>query len=183
MRPRPEGRGERQWRSVNASRVVASMRPQPEGRGEPPAIRAEKVGHPNQLQCGHNPKAVENGLGLLDFGAGGTSFNAATTRRPWRTDWTRFGFTTEDWLQCGHDPKAVENLYYAAILTQHGTCFNAATTRRPWRTSMAGKRAGIAGELQCGHNPKAVENECLPRHGVQGHYASMRPRPEGRGEL
>ena len=162
----------------------ASMRPRPEGRGERPwSARLRRTA---------------------------PSFNAATTRRPWRTDWTRFGFTTEDWLQCGHDPKAVENLYYAAILTQHGTCFNAATTRRPWRTSTNPRPVGGLTQvfnaeaattrrpwrtlttpdcgggwtlrLQRGHDPKAVENLHCPVCTQPQVQASMRPRPEGRGD-
>ena len=158
MRPRPEGRGERQWRSVNASRVVASMRPRPEGRGEPPAIRAEKVGHPNQLQCGHDPKAVENGLGLLDFGDGaqlqcGHDPKAVENRldafrvhdgglasmRP-RPEGRgelvlcRYLNAARNMLQCGHDPKAVENVNQPEAGRWSDTGFNAATTRRPWRT-------------------------------------------------
>ena len=62
-------------------------------------------------------------------------------------------------LQCGHGPKAVEN----ADRQVHGTC--------SWRM------------LQCGHGPKAVENARIAnyRRRTSG-GASMRPRPEGRGE-
>ncbi len=60
-------------------------------------------------------------------------------------------------LQCGHSPKAVEN-------------------------SAAGGKSTREMTLQCGHSPKAVENRarlfiCLTAR------ASMRPQPEGRGEL
>ena len=60
--------------------------------------------------------------------------------------------------------------------------FNAATTRRPWRTLPFFLYTPNTNELQCGHDPKAVENfsECV--RDAKGHCASMRPRPEGRGE-
>ena len=61
-------------------------------------------------------------------------------------------------LQCGHDPKAVENLE-----SQFEKC--------------------LLTELQCGHDPKAVENNSLATNYVLTQLASMRPRPEGRGEL
>src|SRR5437868_5513321 len=60
-------------------------------------------------------------------------------------------------LQCGHDPKAVENpedQYQEALATL----------------------------LQCGHDPKAGESYCYARAIAGRFYASMRPRPEGRGE-
>ena len=64
---------------------------------------------------------------------------------------------TEKRLQCGHDPKVVEN-DVAAV-------FQLAFTA-----------------LQCGHDPKVVENG-QPRFAAPGgRRASMRPRPEGRGE-
>ena len=37
------------------------------------------------LQCGHDPKAVENSKIPCAITWGSTGFNAATTRRPWRT--------------------------------------------------------------------------------------------------
>ena len=137
-------------------------------------------------------------------------FNAATTRRPWRTDLAEIIKQAGLELQCGHDPKAVENDVARALDEPDGKqlqcghdpkavessapkvlipephwCFNAATTRRPWRTKrlcrncwvwldVASMRPrpegrgerwesrerehGASCELQCGHDPKAVEN-------------------------
>src|SRR6202011_4827290 len=61
-------------------------------------------------------------------------------------------------LQCGHGQKTVENKYYCYEF-EPDQSFNAATARRPWRTSV-------------GPNNSAR----MVRH------ASMRPRPEDRGE-
>ena len=206
------------------------MRPRPEGRGERvlPFPPAEATG---PLQCGHDPKAVENTSGngndCLDpaqasmrprpEGRGerrtltpvgrSISFNAATTRRPWRT--TKVGkrhsptgrsfnaaTTRRPWrTQC-------VSWYHAMPFRG----FNAATTRRPWRTPLRQgcstwsrllqcghdpkavgtltKRSHLTGRLllQCGHDPKAVENrgDSVGRSAFRA--ASMRPRPEGRGE-
>ena len=82
-------------------------------------------------------------------------FNAATTRRPWRTMRPPRSHCGRSRLQCGHDPKAVENR--ALERSVHADGFNAATTRRPWRTTTSGQWRSSA-------------------------RASMRPRPEGRGE-
>ena len=230
MRPRPEGRGEQRDADVPGSPTRrASMRPRPEGRGEPhdsrprsyrqhgfnaattrrpwrtARRRASPVDVASKLQCGHDPKAVENartpaasstassrasmrprpgGRGERDAGSPGTtrrrrasmrprpegrgelpgrrapptrpcSFNAATTRRPWRTSRLSVTRAVDGRLQCGHDPKAVEN------------------------GGDAGPDPG--GPLQCGHDPKAVENEARAA-AVRRRRASMRPRPEGRGE-
>ena len=61
-------------------------------------------------------------------------------------------------LQCGHGPKAVENGISPWWTMSTPTGFNAATARRPWRT-----------DGRMGTSFKDLE-------------ASMRPRPEGRGE-
>ena len=91
------------------------------------------------LQCGHDPKAVEN-------------------KEVWDRRSTNGRYK---WLQCGHDPKAVEN-------------------QAPCRD----RRVRLSFWLQCGHDPKAVNDSTrvqpLERHATPG--ASMRPRPEGRGE-
>ena len=199
MRPRPEGRGEprrrpcarlrsgfnaattrRPWRTGRASRVTpapASMRPRPEGRGERRS-QALRWTRSWKLQCGHDPKAVEN---PNDFD----------------------GRATAPELQCGHDPKAVENATRDGQLKRPAS-FNAATTRRPWRTAnpagtprrlpasmrprpegrgepVIASVAAAKSQLQCGHDPKAVENDGVPRSRLNA-GASMRPRPEGRGE-
>ena len=108
MRPRPEGRGERSRRALGALGLLASMRPRPEGRGERQGRR--RVGRRRDAS------------------------NAATTRRPWRTDLAEIIKQAGLELQCGHDPKAVENDVARAL------------------DEPDGKR------LQCGHDPKAVEN-------------------------
>ncbi len=205
------------------------MRPRPEGRGE--RWTTWPVGGRSVLlQCGHDPKAVENVRIAADGHAGRPAsmrprpegrgerasattprrcticFNAATTRRPWRTStWHHVCLRTTA-LQCGHDPKAVENALVIVSVCVPMLCFNAATTRRPWRTSFKvrscgclakasmrprpegrGERHGQPGkaahptQLQCGHDPKAVENPAVESAGRPGR-ASMRPRPEGRGE-
>ena len=84
------------------------MRPRPEGRGEPDSASA-----------GRSSPA---------------RFNAATTRRPWRTR------------------------VAPAVHAERSSCFNAATTRRPWRTLPDVTLNLGHNELQCGHDPKAVEN-------------------------
>ena len=257
MRPRPEGRGEppapgcaaasnagcfnaattrRPWRtrkhaSGRRERQGASMRPRPEGRGEraPPSPRRglcpslqcghdpkavenlealEQVGpgfgglqcghDPKavendttqvtsdknyRLQCGHDPKAVENPSGKGRCRRLTHSFNAATTRRPWRTRFGGKATPTVFELQCGHDPKAVENrLGQRLSRAWTGNGFNAATTRRPWRTADEEASETLATWLQCGHNPKAVENSAPRPRPRTTEAASMRPRPEGRGE-
>ena len=156
MRPRPEGRGERCGvAEMRSHGVVASMRPRPEGRGEP--------------------------LDRLSASAGWHRFNAATTRRPWRTYRCLGGTSTRTTLQCGHDPKAVENSRMLRRPRQL-TSFNAATTRRPWRTPLA---VAIGARLP-GFNaattrrPWRTTGRCWHRTVMTA--ASMRPRPEGRGE-
>ena len=86
-----------------------------------------------RLQCGHDPKAVENAAAAHPSQILRLSFNAATTRRPWRTS-----TVSRRWC-CP-------------------TSFNAATTRRPWRTAGSIRNQGVTVSLQCGHDPKAVEN-------------------------
>ena len=126
MRPRPEGRGERHsgidahnGASFNAA---TTRRPWRTSGGPCGCVQGA-------LQCGHDPKAVENREACV--GDRVHCFNAATTRRPWRTR-ARSG-RRRSGLQCGHDPKAVEN---------HVLC-------RPMSAEA---------RLQCGHDPKAVEN-------------------------
>ena len=132
------------------------MRPRPEGRGEPSRPAARLISF-DKLQCGHDPKAVENRAGLASTPTN-CCFNAATTRRPWRT--TR-----------------------RTVPARPGRPgFNAATTRRPWRTQAPPKVERYRHPLQCGHDPKAVENEFFGWLTGVKHVASMRPRPEGRGE-
>ena len=109
------------------------------------------------LQCGHDPKAVENRHAgpHIDHSSGLQCGHdpKAVENRPDRRAASR-GVSQ---LQCGHDPKAVENRPRRPWRKSACRSFNAATTRRPWRTTAAWPAAATAG-------------------------ASMRPRPEGRGE-
>jgi len=61
-------------------------------------------------------------------------------------------------LQCGHSQKAVENAMRPSVMTK-------------WQ------------RLQCGHSQKAVENHRGAVYNYAQGHASMRPQPEGRGEL
>ncbi len=185
------------------------MRPRHEGRGErqrTPAIGLARV----KLQCGHGTKAVENPSGRRPRSPIRIGFNAATARRPWRTvDPRRRAYRQRTALQCGHGTKAVENSTVGCHAAgQYPSGFNAATARRPWRTRAGASSAPRGALLQCGHGTKAVENaspsdsakllyvELQCGHGtkaventrdavrsVRRLVASMRPRHEGRGEL
>ena len=70
----------------------------------------------------------------------------------------------------------------AGVTVGRASGFNAATTRRPWRTAAQPIGRDRYPELQCGHDPKAVENVRRYFSGRGRARASMRPRPEGRGE-
>ena len=203
MRPRPEGRGERaacsrgklQRPSFNAATTrrpwrtgaVKSRRTSPvlQCGHDPKAVENGRCPAgcqaAGQLQCGHDPKAVENRFIVAIATSAKHGFNAATTRRPWRTRAASATGGASRLLQCGHDPKAVEN-----CRTRHSrpatAGFNAATTRRPWRTADHSVRGRRCRRLQCGHDPKAVENHALCETASEIQLASMRPRPEGRGE-
>ena len=159
------------------------MRPRPEGRGEP------------QEQTGR--------LG------GGGGFNAATTRRPWRTLLRGVGHADRRVASMRPRPEGRgERRASPSRSAARRRSFNAATTRRPWRTrptpaardgksgaSMRPRPEGRgersagrtsrrrARRLQCGHDPKAVENHRKGKRAGRAVGASMRPRPEGRGEL
>ena len=182
------------------------MRPRPEGRGEPnPEIAFRRGAFCFNAATTRRPWRTVRFCGAIRFPSG---FNAATTRRPWRTsravcmglllpklqcghdpkaveNHRLIGVQrpSSPQLQCGHDPKAVENFGPLRSRMARRRGFNAATTRRPWRTlrppgqkrgmiraSMRprpegrGERVGAArgpgptNALQCGHDPKAVEN-------------------------
>ncbi len=184
MRPRPEGRGE-QGVGRLAQRVAgASMRPRPEGRGEHGNILPRRqiddqlqCGHDPKavenaawwtngssvrgtLQCGHDPKAVENDPTILGLAPFWTRFNAATTRRPWRTSSLLYGGRCQNRsFNAATTRRPWRTAFWRQMVRCRGKSFNAATTRRPWRTV-----------FRCG--------------GVTvTRFASMRPQPEGRGEL
>ncbi len=207
MRPRPEGRGEPCLTWISGTPAsLASMRPRPEGRGER-GSRSRMNTATAWLQCGHDPKAVENDASVQAnpgfpsrFNAATTrrpwrtwpavgeagrnwSFNAATTRRPWRTRPDRSGASAgRRWLQCGHDPKAVENRKVFADLPVIRELQCGHDPKAVENASRAASAASRAVELQCGHDPKAVENAHVLPSAAAVPRASMRPRPEGRGE-
>src|SRR5207302_1958121 len=87
-----------------------------------------------------------------------TRFNAATAKRPWRTEEGDGKNFSTFRLQCGHGQEAVENLPI--------------TTGSPSYM-----------KLQCGHGQEAVENEQVSGDLAAAEAASLRPRPRGRGEL
>ncbi len=186
MRPRPEGRGERLQRTTmrplqccfNAATTRRPWRTRPAVAAPRPrrgCFNAATTRRPwrtmyqrsltadaLQLQCGHDPKAVEN----HSIPSGQQPTNAS--------------------LQCGHDPKAVENARgnaprhaqlvdsmrprpegrgeppTSACCGPPRASFNAATTRRPWRTRQDAAGQRRLRPLQCGHDPKAVENLAQP---------------------
>ena len=76
-----------------------------------------------------------------------------------------------------------EPLAAAVHCARLGRRFNAATARRLWRTGRGSVPSSARRALQCGHSPKAVENLHNPESGRGRKGASMRPQPEGRGEL
>ena len=87
MRPRPEGRGELRLTKERFDALTSGL----QCGHDPKAVenitsRLLYPPHTRELQCGHDPKAVEN------RGRG------SSRPRP------------APWLQCGHDPKAVENV-------------------------------------------------------------------------
>ena len=157
------------------------MRPRPEGRGELDLSRGVGLRQALGLQCGHNPKAVENPTrGRRPWTTGrrlqcGHNPEAVENNMPWRT------ISTMPWpLQCGHDPEAVENSPSTPRPCSAARRFNAATTRRPWRTRFPRLPPRATDALQCGHNPEAVENvRHDPRRGVadDGFNAATTRRP------
>ncbi len=158
------------------------MRPRPEGRGEPRHEASFNVNN-SMLQCGHDPKAVENLWRRGCRPRRRPRFNAATTRRPWRTRGNAHATgRLDDGASMRPRPEGRGERRRRKGRQVFIARFNAATTRRPWRTPKARILSNRERQLQCGHDPKAVENprRGRPRRGRPP--ASMRPRPEGRGE-
>ena len=171
---------------------------------DPEAVEspAARTGCPRgQLQCGHDPEAVENDADAVAMPTQ-RSFNAATTRRPWRSSTA----AVADPCQASMRPRPGGRGEPGWSRRPAPSCsFNAATTRRPWRAPRRPRwqarqqlqcghdpeaveirsttaSAPTSRQLQCGHDPEAVES--LPgrsRRRTPTH-ASMRPRPGGRGE-
>ena len=142
--------------------LEASMRPRPEGRGERRTTSSSKT---DPRTASMRPRPEGRGEPCRMVADAGSRPRLASmrprARRPWRTRiiWQPSIRSTVT-LQCGHGPKAVENLHRACMRRSSSTCsFNAATARRPWRTSTV-----------------RWHDADVDQH------ASMRPRPEGRGE-
>ncbi len=206
MRPRPEGRGERCTHFSNENYSGrASMRPRPEGRGERSSTAPVFAASPASMR----PRP--EGRGEQDFAhvpdPDSPCFNAATTRRPWRTAAQgRRGHAARPASMRprpegrgeprGQPPRGQPRRGASMRPRPEGRGergssrpgpgptrrFNAATTRRPWRTTDGELMHLIQHALQCGHDPKAVENKTTSSASNGWATASMRPRPEGRGE-
>ncbi len=181
MRPRPEDRGEplaggdslsclrsfnaatarRPWRtrfqlSLLRAQLLASMRPRPEDRGE--------------LSSGWSSPCPRR------------RFNAATARRPWRTYHKEAVVTLGKELQCGHGPKTVENSSLAAVGNTADTLQCGHGPKTVENRSVGEPQTAQGTWLQCGHGPKTVENAVSGSGFPRERGASMRPRPEDRGE-
>ena len=203
---------ERTMRTIaeRAEAIRASMRPRPGGRGEASACQPQQPNRTSALQCGHDPEAVEKLAGGSRRATQLDSFNAATTRRPWRAPKRSRRAAEKRLASMRPRPGGRGEVTTAQLVTvrvgnasmrprpggrgeaaarAHGrrrcACFNAATTRRPWRAqrTASGRASRATVELQCGHDPEAVESRTAVRHWRQSYSAaSMRPRPGGRGE-
>ena len=183
MRPRPEGRGELED-SLRDNVGVHGLQCGHDPKAVENSISRSFANTHRSLQCGHNPKAVENYCRDPKTFAAEYRFNAATTRRPWRTALQSAQTLTRRDASMRPRPEGRGERRRLAARRNATRSFNAATTRRPWRTTARARRARSAQtRLQCGHNPKAVENESGEHGGRRLRpEASMRPRPEGRGE-
>ena len=156
MRPRPECRGERRVERCRRMPSAASMRPRPEfaveNAGRPTCASADR-----RLQCGHDEFAVENGRAR-----GAIAHRRDASMRPRRI---RRGERAAAELGRGHERASMRPR----------------RIRRGERCDHACRAQPTVAALQCGHDEFAVENYSSMRSRSAGH-ASMRPRPEGRGE-
>ena len=157
------------------------MRPRPEGRGEP-VERSALTRSARGFNAATTRRPWRTRPPYRWNFAWSSRFNAATTRRPWRTAVRRLaetigaGFNAATTRRPWRTPRLRDGL-------EGSSGFNAATTRRPWRTRGATPPTTAHDLLQCGHDPKAVENVRRSKPMTQTAFtASMRPRPEGRGE-
>ncbi len=205
MRPRPEGRGEQDrchpcdqhGRRFNAATTRRPWRRRPGEDGPRPR---------HGVQCGHDPKAVENALRTLQMGRlvdasmrprpegrgeparrlprplRCSRFNAATTRRPWRKPLRVSHYSNTATLQCGHDPKAVEKPDARADRAARPPLQCGHDPKAVEKAAAIVPLTPRTTALQCGHDPKAVEKVAPPAGVRLRDLASMRPRPEGRGE-
>ena len=134
------------------------MRPQPEGCGEQAIVKDGSLR--DALQCGHSPKAVENmPCWTAMTPAPGALQCGHSPKAVENVSTAKTCLLRAVKLQCGHSPKAVENHIQKSSQADRKGCFNAATARRLWRTSCV---------IWIIESPRK---------------ASMRPQPEGCGEL
>ena len=147
----------RPWMARGGHRVArefeASMGPRPRGRGWTPS------------GCATGPRgggfngatAARPWMGSLFFSEVLTTcgFNGATAARPWMADSTTAMPARWLWLQWGHGREAVDGLS-APVGQGVITSFNGATAARPWMATRS-------------------------TSGCQTSWASMGPRPRGRG--
>ncbi len=207
MRPRPEGRGERPTVRTVSAAVEASMRPRPEGRGEPQDRYGQAL---HTRRASMRPRPEGRGERRLRRGEFTPALGASMRPRPegrgergrirrggrlaldsmrprpegrGEPPKTKTMKTSASRLQCGHDPKAVENIAAKESHPRVSSRFNAATTRRPWRTRCPRRRERARGAASMRPRPEG-RGERSGRTVVKTVQitASMRPRPEGRGE-
>src|SRR5579875_2255423 len=68
-------------------------------------------------------------------------------------------------------------------LAKGDICFNGATAIRPWRPSFTASRIEKYFALQWSHGHTAVETAAQSGRSTQNMWASMEPRPYGRGDF
>ncbi len=110
-----------------------------------------------KLQCGHGPKTVENTS---------LTIKLCDNKKP---------------LQCGHGPKTVEN-QPASRRASQPLCIQCGHGPKTVENIMRSVPPLSPSTLQCGHGPKTVENPQSFSLSSRLWLASMRPRPEDRGE-
>ena len=182
------GHGRRPWRTAAVARaaegyaVNASMRPRPKAVEN--HLERWRIIQRLSLQCGHGPKAVENCIAPMPARAS-ERLQWGHGRRPWRTARLSTPYSS---ASAGFNAATARRPWRTQPLPQREPCplhgFNGATARRPWRTCCSRRsRNAWHVALQWGHGPKTVENPRSLRHGMRRSCkASMRPRPEDRGE-
>ena len=138
--------------------IPPSMRPRPEGRGERPSPPVGARSHERTFNAATTRRSWRTTVSLSAT-ASHSTFNAATTRRSWRTIYEAFNRPNEMSFNAATTRRSWRTLLARREPDLPLWPFNAATTRRSWRTG-----AGAA-------LPASIARP------------SMRPRPEGRGEL
>ncbi len=181
--------------------VRASMGPRPLGRGISGRAVATRPSGP-QLQWGHDLSVVEScrspayglprsalqwghDLSVVESDSVGrwtradARFNGATTSRSWNPLWRRRCNARPGPLQWGHDLSVVESRARSRPASW-ARGFNGATTSRSWNPA-APRRHFPGVQLQWGHDLSVVESRSHPRSSEHRAWASMGPRPLGRG--